>query len=198
MRSDILNGDHHPVRYLLADGFCHVLNSDTPFTPETSQFPSHFQSMITDALAVQSSINWVNSLKGYLAKQWGQMAQYDMQSLTRHRQAGEKRMRQIVEALSSHVRRLWLSRNEVLHSPSDSSMESIRSAESAEIRYYHSRPHLLRLGDQHYCTRSLEKLLAGTPATRRRWLRKVKQSSADLTKDGTKQTLITKFFRPAN
>jgi hypothetical protein len=59
----------------------------------------------------------------------------------------------------------------------------------------HSRPHLLRTGDQHYCHRPLSKILAGAPATRRRWLRKVKQSTAELTKDGTRQTLLTNFFR---
>jgi hypothetical protein len=31
-------------------------------------------------------------------------------------------------------------------------------------------------------------------STRRRWLRKVKKSSAELTKDGTRQSLITTFF----
>ena len=38
--------------------------------------------------------------------------------------------------------------------------------------------------------------LSGPPSTRRRWLRKVKQSSTELTKDGTRQSLITSFFRP--
>ena len=105
-------------------------------------------------------------------------------------------MTQIHLALSSHIRRLWLSRNEVLHSTTDDAMATIRSAETVEIMHYHSHPHLLRTGDQHYYRRSLSKLLAGTPATRRRWLRKVKQSSAELTKDGTSQTLLTNFFRP--
>ena len=71
------------------------------------------------------------------------------------------------------------------------------SAEALEIQYYHSRPYLLRHGDQHNCHRSLSKLLSGPPSTRRQWLRKVKQSSAELTKDGTtRQLLITTFFRP--
>jgi hypothetical protein len=30
LRADILNSDIHPVRYLLADGFCHVIQHDTP------------------------------------------------------------------------------------------------------------------------------------------------------------------------
>ena len=197
LRSDILVADDvHPVRYLLADGFSHFSCSATQYSPLTSQYPSHFQDMIREAMATQNLIGCPHSMKGYLAKQWGTLAQHHMDHTGRDHIKGAKRMKQIVCALSSHLQRLWLSRNEVLHSPSaDQTLDSIRSAESAEILYYHSRPHLLRTGDQHYCNRPLSVILAAKPATRRRWLRKVKQSSAELTKDGTHQTLLTNYFR---
>jgi hypothetical protein len=195
LRSDILNADVHPVRYLLADGFCHFQQADTPYYPPISQFSSHFQEMLPAALEAQTQIGWESSMKGYFAKHWGILAQYDMHCKTRDAKRGAMRMTQIITALSAHTRRLWLSRNEVLHSQHDVTLVSIRSTEAAEITYYHSRPHLLRTGDQHYCSRPLSKILAGTPATRRRWLRKAKQSSAELTIDGTAQTLITNFFR---
>jgi hypothetical protein len=118
-----------------------------------------------------------------------------MHRSSRDQRKGETRMKQIISALSAHVRRLWISRNEVLHDSNDSTLSDTRFPESAEIQYYHSRPHLLRTGDQHYCSRPLSKISAGTPAKRRRWLRKVKQSSAELTKDGTHQTLLTNVFR---
>jgi hypothetical protein len=196
MRSDILNHDVHPVRYLLADGICHFATSDTLFSPPTEQFPPHFRDLIPDTLLHQHTIGWLNSTKGYLSKHWGVMAQYDMHRNTRDKITGDLRMKQIHLAISSHIRRLWLSRNEVLHSTDDATLATVRSTETVEIIHYHSHPNLLRTGDQHYCRRSLSKLLAGTPATRRRWLRKVKQSSAELTKDGTSQTLLTSFFRP--
>ena len=196
MRSDILNHDVHPVRYLLADGICHFATSDTLFSPPTEQFPPHFRDLIPDALLHQHTIGWLNSTKGYLSKHWGVMAQSDMHRNTRDKIMGDLRMKQIHLAISSHIRRLWLSRNEVLHSTDDATLATVRSTETVEIIHYHSHPNLLRTGDQHYCRRSLSKLLAGTPATRRRWLRKVKQSSAELTKDGTSQTLLTSFFRP--
>jgi hypothetical protein len=170
LRADILNSDIHPVRYLLADGFCHVIQQDTPYIPTISQYPSHFLPLAEEALKTQSSIGWIKSIKGFLAKQWSIMAQYAMDSRTRDQRKGEQRMKQINTALSAHIRRLWTSRNEALHAPHDHSLDSVQSAESAEIQYYHSRPHLLRVGDQHYCTRPLSKILASTPATRRRWL----------------------------
>jgi hypothetical protein len=121
------------------------------------------------------------------------MAQLDMSTNTRVAKKGEQRMKQLISALCNHVRRLWLGRNGCLHDSTNAEAQS-PSAQSIEIQYYHSRPHLLRQGDQHYCQRSLSKILSGSPATRRRWLRKVKQSSAELTKDGTlKQTLIKSF-----
>ncbi|KAI2493731.1 hypothetical protein MHU86_20801 [Fragilaria crotonensis] len=195
LRSDILTSDIHPVRYLLCEGFCNAIKAETPYSPSTFQYPRHFQDAISQALQSQLAIGWHQALKGYFTKEWGKMAQIDMHNGTRDTRRGEMRMRQIISALSRHTRRLWLSRNESLRSPNNKTLDSIRSAETAEIKFYHSRPHLLRTGDQHYCRRSLTKLLAGTPATRRRWLRKVKQSTADLTKDGTRQTLLTSFFR---
>ena len=121
------------------------------------------------------------------------MAQLDMHGQTRDVRKGETCMRQILTALTQHARRLWVARISCLHDSSDAP-NLPPSAETVEIQYYHSRPHLLRLGDQHYCQRSLSKILSGPPATRRRCLRKVKQSSAELTKDGTRQSLITSFF----
>jgi hypothetical protein len=197
LRSDILNKDVHPVRYLIADGICQFLqHPDTPFSPSVTQYPTHFHDIIVSAIAGQQQIGWSNSLKGYFSKQWSIMSQYDMHRNTRDKIMGDLRMKQIHSALSSHIRRLWLSRNEVLHATDDVSLAKTRSTETVEIMHYHSKPHLLRTGDQHYCRRSLSKLLSSTPATRRRWLRKVKQSSAELTKDGTTQTLLTNFFRP--
>jgi hypothetical protein len=196
LKSDILNSDVHPVRYLLFDGFCHA-TSDTPYSPSFTQFPPHFQEAIPAALASQQNIGWTNSLKGYLSQHWSNMAQYHMHRPTRDKLLGEARLKQIHSALSAHIRRLWLARNEVLHALNDPFLATIRSTETVEITYYHSNPHLLRTSDQHYCRRSLTKLLSSTPATtRRRWLRKAKQSSAELTKDGTTQTLLTNFFRP--
>jgi hypothetical protein len=74
---------------------------------------------IIHALESEHSIGWDNSMKGYFAKLWGILAQYDMHRHTRDPRQGEMRMKQIIGALSNHIRRLWLSRNEVLHSPND-------------------------------------------------------------------------------
>lgn len=92
LRSDILNSDSHPVRYLLADGFCHTINSDTPYAPSTAQYPSHFQDLISEALESQLRIGWNNSLKGYFSRSWGHLAQYDMHRKVRDSQKGEQRM----------------------------------------------------------------------------------------------------------
>jgi hypothetical protein len=196
LKSEILTRDVHPIRYLVWEGIHHTVTSDTPFVPEIDQYPSHFHSIIASALSSQQEISWNSAIKGFFTQDWADMAQLDMSTNTRVAKKGEQRMKQLISALCNHVRRLWLGRNGCLHDSTNAEAQS-PSAQSIEIQYYHSRPHLLRQGDQHYCQRSLSKILSGSPATRRRWLRKVKQSSAELTKDGTlNQTLITSFFRP--
>jgi hypothetical protein len=196
-RSDVITSDAHPIRYLIADGICHTTTSDLPFSPITDQYPSHFHHQIAAALSSQQLIGWNSAMKGYLAKDWADMAQMDMHQPTRDLRKGETRMKQILGALCQHVRRLWITRNGCIHDSSDA-LHLSTLAEEVEIKYYHSRPHFLRQGDQHYCQRPLAKILSGAPSTRRRWLRKVKQSSVELTKDGTQhQSLITSFFRPS-
>ena len=190
-RSEIINKDSHPVRYLLVDGLLHFIQSTDLFNPAIEQYPSHFASAIQSALSTQNSIGWINAFKGYFAESWAAMAQMDMHSGTAiDTKLGELRMKSIIRAVGNHTRRLWMARK------ADQKLASIRSSEEfAEIEYYHSRPHLLRTGDQHYCQRPLSQLLSSAPATRRQWLRKVKRSTAELTKDGTRQSLITNFFR---
>ena len=73
-------------------------------------------------------------------------------------------------------------------------MVKIRSAETTEIIHLHGQPDLLRFSDRYLCSQSLDKLLSATPATRRRWLRRVKQSHAQQQQDAARQTLITLNF----
>ena len=198
MKSDILTTDTHPVRYLLADGLRHWSTSSLPFCPSITQYPPHFQPLLATALTSQTAIGWNNVCKGLLSGSWFQIAQLGMIHATSDPRLGAARLKSIHQAFFDHTRRLWTARNSVLHSKDDSSLLSIRSTEAAEIKFYHSRPHLLRLGDQQYCQKPLERILNGPASTRRRWLRKVKQSSVELTKDGTRQSLITSFFRPSS
>ena len=194
LKSDICTSDVHPLRYILSSGVHHWSTSDTPFFPLLSQYPPHFQTELPRAISSQLDIGWDNCLKGFFSTSWSTIAELDMVTGRKDSRLGASRLKSIHQAFFDHTRRMWLSRNSVLHSKDDASLLSIRSAEAAEIQYFHSRPHLLRLGDQHYCNRPLSALLSSNPATRRRWLRKVKQSSAELTKDGTRQSLLTSFF----
>ncbi len=153
------------------------------------------QAFIEEALQSQDRIGWGGAIKGFLSTSWTSLANLDMTDTNKvDATQGKKRIRQCVKAIGEHTHSIWLARNQMLHAKEDEGLTSIRSTEAAEIRHYHSQPHLLKPGDQHYCTRSLEKLLNGSASTRRRWLRRVKQSSAELTKDGTRQALITTYF----
>ena len=113
------------MRYLLDDGFCHFITSDAPFIPSIAQFPLHFQEFIPDTLSNQLKIGWLPSLKGYLSKHWSTIAQYDMHRKNRNKIMGDHRIKQIHTALSSHIRRLRLSRNDILHSKDNVTLDTI-------------------------------------------------------------------------
>ena len=59
------------------------------------------------------------------------------------------RLRKVLTSLYDYSRATWEHRNELLHTTeSDALAVSIRSATHAEIKHYHSRPHLLRFDDR--------------------------------------------------
>ena len=167
----------------------------TPFNPDLSHFPRHLLPYITDSLRSQAEIGWHQAIKGYISTHWTILASLSMEPTAGpDNTAAGRRIKAILRGFHDHTRRLWLHRNSVLHSTDAQEMADIRSQEIAEIKYYHSNPNLLLSTDQHHCNRSLSRLLSSSAATRRRWLRIVKRSFAELTKDGTRQTLITRFF----
>jgi hypothetical protein len=198
LRKDLWTADIHPVRYLLYDGVHHwSTGTSTPFNPDLTHFPSHLLPYISAALRSQAAIGWHQALKGYISTHWTTLASFSMEPKKTgpDSNAAGQRIKSILRGLQEHTRRLWIHRNSVLHSNQIQEMADIRSQEIAEIKSYHSTPTSLLLStDQHHCNRSLSRLLSSSAATRRRWLRIVKRSSAELTKDGTRQTLLTSFF----
>ena len=198
LKTDLHSTEVHPVRYLISQGIIHWTTSPpgTPFSPSLSEYPSKFLPLLSAALAAQESIGWDRALKGFLSRHWTLAAQHSMYTASRDRREGDIRIKSVLKGIHAHTRRLWTARNTALHSEQETVLADIRSQEVAEIRHYYSRPHLLRAADQHYCTRSLSRLLSSSASTRRRWLRLVKRSSAELTKDGTCQSRITSFFPP--
>ncbi|KAI2498313.1 hypothetical protein MHU86_16183 [Fragilaria crotonensis] len=195
LRRDLLTGDIHPARYLIMEGIEFWTTSSQQFSPTVHQYPAHLGDHIAAALESQGRIGWQEATSGLLSKQWSVLSCLDMHSPNRTNiDAGMKRMKSFMTAIHAHTTRLWMARNEVLHSTQDGEQANIRSSEAAEIRSLHQQPHLLRAGDRHYCERSLERLLQGSSSMRRRWLRRVRQSIAEHQSDGGRQSLITTYF----
>ena len=199
LRSDIQTKDVHPVRYIIYyQGLHHWFTTEgIQFSPSLSEYPSKFTELLSKPLTAQATMGgWDKAFKGFLSRKRAALAQHGMHDQSRDRRSGDTRIRCILRGIHAHTRRLWLARNSVLHSENDTILADIRSKEIAEIKYYHSRPHLLFAADQHYCECSLSRLISASSSTRRRWLKNVKRSSAELTKDGTRQARITNFFAP--
>jgi hypothetical protein len=153
--------DVHPVRYLISQGIIHWTTSPagTQFLPSLSEFPLKFHSLLSVALTAQERIDWDRALKGFLSRHWAVPAQHSMYTNSGDRKEGDIRIKSVLKGIHAQSR-IWIARNNVLHSEKEAAMADIRSQDVAEIRYYYSRPQLLRTADQHYCTRSLSRLLS--------------------------------------
>jgi hypothetical protein len=194
----IHGGDTHAVKYLISGAIRYWSTHDDPYNPDISEYPPHLHSLITSALDSQAKIGWEQMMKGFLSTTWRTLASKDMfaEKPTHDDRQGESTIKTTMKGLAEHFSRLWEARNKVLHDTKDEEMCDVRSMEIAEIKYYFSRPHLLRFDDRHYCEGSLAKLLNGRSSNRRRWLRRVKTSIEIQKVQGSRQTRITSYFSP--
>jgi hypothetical protein len=93
---------------------------------------------------------------------------------------------------------ICLGRNDALHKEKETAGKIVYSAESAEIRHFHSNPKLLPASDAHYCNNiTLEdRIIRSRPSVRRRWLRRVRTGGASFLKDGNLQQSINPYLQP--
>ena len=196
LTSSIQNDPHHPVGRLLIAGVKHWLqNHDAEFKPDTRGYPPHMLPLIESAIQSQARIGWLQAIKGFLSKDWRELATMDLYHPARREDLlGSRRMTQLVNAFYTYNQTMWSARNEVLHSADSANMLDIRSTELAEIRHNLNHPTLLSFADRHLCDWSIEKLTRNSASTRRRWLRRVKLSCEKATRDGSRQPLITSMF----
>lgn len=133
----------------------------------------------------------------FSGRDWRNLASLDLYNPNIH--ASDKAnacLRKAMTSIYDYSCATWKHCNDLLlHTKdSDALAISIRSVLPAVIKHYHSRPHTLCFDDRHLCERSLTKLLDGSEATQRRWLRMVKKSVGAVKHQGTSQAVITSFF----
>jgi hypothetical protein len=199
-RRSMSPSEPHPVFHLIKEGVAAWINGDTPYTPTFEQFPTKFHDRILAALNDQSTIGWDKAIKGYISMEWRRLATENIygEEQAQHEQ-GFKRIHVILKALHILTQEKWKARNKRLHESKDEAMQHIRDTELVEINELYSHPERVRAGDRHYCEQPLSAILRKTPASRRRWLRFMRQSQARVDKDGKRQTRMTDFFRaPGN
>jgi hypothetical protein len=199
LRADICTPELHPVRSLIYAGLHHYFSGSSTgeFQPSLNSYPLFLRDSLRIALASQAEIGWQHAAQGFLSNLWRDIACRPVfQPGTYDEKKGTACMHNIVNGIYNHNIRLWKSRNAVLHSTDDAALATIRSTEAVEIIDLHSHPDSLRFADRYLCSRPLDTLLSSAPATRRRWLRRVKASKEQHLRDGTRQVLITSFLAP--
>ena len=138
LRKDLSPGGKHPVRKLIADGIEGWSRTGSSLESDLSLYPEHLRDTISSASEDQGCIGWGQAAHGFLSKTWTHLACKDMLRHDRHESdVGLRRMRSIISAISGHSTRIWLARNEKLHSNEGNVNRDIRSTELAEIKALH-------------------------------------------------------------
>jgi hypothetical protein len=159
-----------------------------------------YNGYITTALAHQQEIGWMNATRGFLAKEWHNVACTQIEIPGLHgvqysqRDDGQQRVYQVVRNLYKLVSAIWQIRNDVLHRQGQANEEILRTAMDAEIARLHCDPQMMPAADQHYCNHTLAFILKKPPTYKRRWLHRVRQAIDRHKQDQSKTQQITKFF----
>jgi hypothetical protein len=192
----IMSNDVHPFGIALATCIENAASDPSnPITLKIKNYHERYHTHLTAALDAQQKIGWTHMLHGFLATAWQELAAINMLKPTKpENPRGHHRIQLALKALHLFTWTLWLGRNYALHHAKDKAAAIIYSAESAELRHYHSDPKLLKQQDQHYCARSLDRLLTSQPSVRRRWLQRVRTARALFIKDGQSQQVITRYI----
>ena len=166
-------------------------------------YPSEYIDIINSALADQSEIGWMNMFRGYLSKRWHQLASSyfgpdDDPNTIVHRNDGANRVHRVMKTIHTLTTDIWTGRNEALHGANRDSELKRLSIIDSEITKLHSEAHLVLNDDRFYCETSLNRLLKGSLANKRRWLVRVKASRQRKASFLAQQPRITKFFPNAS
>ena len=196
-KESLTKDDPHPFWYCLVKAIEQwIANPSTIFESNLSQYAPHLREPIATAVASQNTIGWENALRGFLSWDWRTLVSLDLyNSKTHAMDKADARLRKAMNSLYDYSRTTWEHRNELLHTQASNALATtIRSATAAEIKHYHSQPHLLRYNNRHLCSQSLTNLLNGRESSQRRWLRMVKKSIGIVKYHERSQTTITSFF----
>ena len=106
--------------------------------------------ILLHALQEQHQIGWLNALRGFFSLKWQLLASTHMTNpnAPAQQQEGRRRIGTIIHRIQAFVRAKWDGRNSALHRSDQYEAEKCRTLEEAEIRHYHTQPHLLPVGEQ--------------------------------------------------
>ena len=192
--------DQHPSQLAFAACLEHLLQSPNEHvTIDLPNLPKFLAEPLHQAIVEQTHIGWQGAaLKGFLSLTWLCMSPINQLNHEKlDHKTGRHRIHKALHALQDFARAIWLGRNDPLHQDKETADTQVYSAESAEIRHYHSHPKLLPANDAHYCNNvTLNRLIQSRPSVRRRWLRRVRQARANFLRDGDLQKSITTYLTP--
>ena len=174
-----------------------LLHRINPFLRH-EHFPQKYLEIIHAAIAEQTKIGWINLFRGFISVKWHRLASshfdYDDDSNIIHRNDGANRVHRILKHIHTFTNDIWKGRNDVLHAAENAQAQKHLSALDTKITKFHTEADLVLSDDRFYCEMSLNRLLNGSTANKRRWLIRVKKSRQRKLALQTQQPRITKYF----
>lgn len=171
------------------------LNS-TPREVDMDEFPTLHITVLDMAMRQQTQIGWPAALRGFLSVHWNYAFSMQMGANEEVIPAkGDQITRKILRAFHNFSIEVWKDRNQKLHGETSNGVRELRCPDLIEITHLHSHPEMVSAGDRHFCDRPLESLLRAGHSARRRWIQYMRRARARYDRDGSKQTVITTYFR---
>ena len=149
----ITSDNAHPFGIALATCIENTASSSYKSTTlKMDNYHQQYHSHLAAAFDAQQKIEWLHLIHGFLATSWQELAAISMlHPTTPENPRGHHRIQQALKALHLFTWTLRLGRNEALHHEQDTEAAKTYSAESAELRFFHSDPQFLKQQEQHYC-----------------------------------------------
>ena len=161
-------------------------------------YPKEYIDLINCAISQQADIGWHDMLRGFLSVKWHQLASSHFSSEDGseiiNRNDGANRVHRILRCIHTFANDIWKGRNEILHGNEKEKETRRLSAIDMEIRKLHDDVESVMTNDRFYCETSLNCLLEGSVANKRRWLLRVKASRKRKAELHARQPRITQYF----
>ena len=171
---------------------------DPAIAVATSAGAKSYEHAVSRAMASQHAIGWENIFRGFISIEWGHI--YTAEDKTppeMRRTRSVSLVSKYIKAFQDYTLFLWKSRNDVLHEAGSDGLSSVHASLNHDISQMYALRDTFSPILQSYFRKPLEDRLKGTPRQRARWLQLAQIATSHSSAAGSRQTMVSHFFKHA-